>query len=318
MLGIVIKSTGKSYWVRTSSGQVKECKVKGKFRLQGIRSTNPVAVGDRVQIEETGSSPLCFITQIEERRNYIIRKASNLSKQTHILAANLDLALLVVTVAQPHTTTTFIDRFLASAEAYNVPAALVFNKIDILSDQEQQQMEQLAQVYQRMDYTVAKISALTNVGIQPLRNLLKDKLTLLCGHSGVGKSTLLNLLVPQAHAKTAQISPTHLTGTHTTTRSTLYDLPFGGALIDIPGIKGFGTFNIQSNEVTLYFRDIFNLSRKCRFRGCTHTHEPGCAVIKALQTNPPQLAASRYNSYLSILDDQNQTKYRNPDHPHAT
>lgn len=318
MLGIVIKSTGKSYWVRTSSGQVKECKVKGKFRLQGIRSTNPVAIGDCVQFEETPNSPLCFITKIEERRNYIIRKASNLSKQSHILAANLDLALLIVTVAQPHTTTTFIDRFLASAEAYNVPVVLVFNKIDILSEQEQLQMEQLAQVYRKMDYTVVKISALTNIGIQSLQYLLKDKMTLLCGHSGVGKSTLLNQLVPQAHAKTAQISPAHLTGTHTTTHSTLYDLPFGGALIDIPGVKGFGTFNIQPSEVSLYFRDIFNLSRECRFRGCTHTHEPGCAVINALQTDSPQLASSRYNSYLSILNDQNQDKYRSTDHPHVT
>ena len=284
-----------------------ECKVKGNFRLRGIRSTNPVAVGDGVSLTESDGSP-AFITDIDDRRNYIVRKASNLSKQSHILAANVDLALLVVTVARPETSLTFIDRFLASAEAYRVPAALAFNKMDDLDAAERQTAADEMALYAAIGYPCFALSALTGEGTGALTDLLRDKTTLLAGHSGVGKSTLLNLLVPDADARTAAISEAHQTGMHTTTFSALYDLPGGGALIDIPGIKGFGTFDMERGEVAHYFRDLFALSADCRFYNCTHTHEPGCAVLHALDEG--RLAPSRYQSYLSMLEDKDEAKYR--------
>ena len=308
MPGIVIKSTGSWYLVRTDDGRAVECKVKGNFRLRGIRSTNPVAVGDGVTIAEIEDQEAAFITEIDERKNYIIRKASNLSKQSHILAANIDLALLVVTIARPETSTTFIDRFLASAEAYRVPVCIAFNKIDDLQPEEQELMDYYRLLYSDIGYRCFCISALENQGIDELAAELKDKTTLLAGHSGVGKSTLLNQLIPEAHVRTAEISEAHGTGMHTTTFSELFELPDGGAVIDIPGIKGFGTFNMEPEEVAHYFRDIFKISADCRFSNCTHTHEPGCAVLQALEEH--RLAPSRYTSYLSMLEDKDESKYR--------
>lgn len=310
MHGKVIRNTGSSYIVRTDDGQDVECRVKGNFRLRGIRSTNPVAVGDDVTVQPpTGQGEVVgYITEIDERRNYIIRRASNLSKQSHILAANVDLALLVVTVARPETTTTFIDRFLASAEAYRVPVCLVFNKMDDLNDEERERVDYLTAVYTEVGYDCHAVSAVTGEGLDELERAMTDKVCLLAGHSGVGKSTLLNRLVPTAHARTAEVSEAHGTGMHTTTFSQLYDLPRGGCVIDIPGIKGFGTFNIEPEEVAHYFRDIFRISADCRFNNCTHTHEPGCAVLAALEAH--QLAPSRYASYLSMMEDKDEGKYR--------
>ncbi len=308
MHGTVIRNTGSWYVVRTDDGRQVKCKVKGNFRLRGIRSTNPVAVGDRVTLgpEEGG---IAYITELSERRNCIVRKASNLSKQSHVLAANVDAALLIATVARPVTTTTFIDRFLASAEAYGVPAMLAFNKTDELDDTTRPAAEALAHTYRAIGYDCFPISALTGDGLEALTQALAGKTVLLAGHSGVGKSTLLNRLVPGAGARTASISEAHQTGQHTTTFSEMYDLPGGdGALIDIPGIKGFGTFDMVPAEVGHYFRDIFALSRGCRFHNCTHTHEPGCAVREALDEG--RLAASRYASYLGMLDDKDEAKYR--------
>lgn len=306
MHGTVIRSTGSWYVVRTDDGHEVECKVKGNFRLRGIRSTSPVAVGDGVSVVQQAGG--AYITDIDERRNCIVRKASNLSKQSHVLAANVDAALLVVTVARPVTTTTFIDRFLASAEAYGVPALLAINKADELDAAERATAEELMALYRPMGYACHAVSALTGSGLDALRDDLAGRTTLLAGHSGVGKSTLLNRLVPEAHTRTASISEAHQTGMHTTTFSALYDLPGGGALIDIPGIKGFGTFNIEPAEVGHYFRDIFALSADCRFHNCTHTHEPGCAVRRALDEG--RLAPSRYISYLSMLEDKDEAKYR--------
>lgn len=313
MHGKVIKSTGSWYVVRTDDGRLVECKVKGNFRLRGIRSTNPVAVGDGVSIKlqtvEEGKEVVAFITEIDERSNYIIRKASNLSKQSHILASNVDMALLVVTIARPETTTTFIDRFLASAEAYRVPVCIAFNKVDDLTDDEKQILNYWQALYTDIGYSCFCISALKGEGIEGLRNVLHNKTTLLAGHSGVGKSTLLNLLIPDANMRTAHVSDAYGTGMHTTTFSELFEFPdHGGALIDVPGVKGFGTFNIEPEEVAHYFRDIFRISENCRFSNCTHTHEPGCAVLQALEDH--RLAPSRYASYLSMMEDKEEGKYR--------
>lgn len=308
MHGLVIKNTGSFYLVRTDDGRAVECKVKGNFRLRGIRSTNPVAVGDGVTIRQAEGEQVAFITEIDDRRNYIVRKASNLSKQSHILAANIDLALLVVTIARPDTSTTFIDRFLASAEAYRVPVCIAFNKTDDLNEEEQATLDYWEQIYSSIGYPCHRISALRGEGTDALAAQLKSRTTLLAGHSGVGKSTLLNLLIPDAHARTAHISDAHGTGMHTTTFSELFELPEGGALIDIPGIKGFGTFNMEPEEVAHYFRDIFAISADCRFNNCTHTHEPGCAVLAALENH--ELAPSRYASYLSMMEDKEEGKYR--------
>ena len=314
MHGIVIRNTGSSYIVRTDDGTLCECKVKGNFRIKGIRTTNPVAVGDGVTVTEApakakkGAEEFSWITAIDDRRNYIIRKASNLSKQSHILAANIDVALLIVTIARPETNTTFIDRFLASAEAYRVPAVIVFNKVDDLTEEERQMMDYLTIVYREIGYEVHHISALNGEGIDALRQTLAGKTTLLAGNSGVGKSTLINFLIPGAKARTSEISEAHGTGMHTTTFSQLYEIAEGGALIDIPGIKGFGTFDMEPEEVGHYFREIFEIGRECRFSNCTHTHEPGCAVLDALEAH--KIAPSRYQSYLSMLDDKDEGKYR--------
>ena len=309
MKGLVIKNTGSWYTVRTDDGQLLDCKVKGNFRIKGIRSTNPVAVGDRVTVNEEG-----WITDIEDRRNYIIRKSINLSKQSHILAANVDQALLVVTVVRPETSTTFIDRFLASAEAYRVPVVLVFNKTDLLDDDLRRYQQMMVTLYETIGYECRQISAGTGDGIDELRPLLEGKITLLSGNSGVGKSTLINRLVPGANLRTAEISDAHQTGQHTTTFSEMIPLKansqelIASYLIDTPGIKGFGTFDMEREELTSYFREIFEFSKQCRFSDCTHTHEPGCAVLKAVEDH--YIAQSRYQSYLSMLEDKDENKYR--------
>ena len=302
MKGIVIKNTGSWYTVQTDDGQLLDCKVKGNFRLRGIRSTNPVAVGDRVCVSEGN-----FITEIEDRRNYIIRKSINLSKQSHIIAANVDQALLVVTVNRPQTNTTFIDRFLASAEAYRVPVVLIFNKTDLLDDDEKHYQQMLIHLYETVGYECRAISAETGDGIDELLPMLQGKITLLSGNSGVGKSTIINRLVPGVNLRTAEISDAHQMGQHTTTFSEMIPLSEGW-LIDTPGIKGFGTFDMEPEELTSYFKEIFRFSKDCRFSNCTHTHEPGCAVLQALENH--YIAQSRYQSYLSMLNDKDDSKYR--------
>lgn len=314
MKGLVIKNTGYWYTVLTDEGGTVDCKIKGNFRLKGIRSTNPVAVGDRVTIQPNQEGT-AFITDIEDRRNYIIRKSQNLSKQSHILAANVDQAVLVVTINYPETSTTFIDRFLASAEAYSVPVILVFNKRDLLSPEELHYQDMMMQLYDTVGYHCLSISATENIGIDELKALLHGKITLFSGNSGVGKSTLLNAILPGANLRTSEISDAHNTGMHTTTFSEMLPLPennteSGGWVIDTPGIKGFGTFDMEPEEICSYFKEIFRFSKDCRFNNCTHTHEPGCAVIQAIEDH--YIAMSRYNSYLSMLNDKEERKYRAP------
>ncbi|WP_297244725.1 ribosome small subunit-dependent GTPase A [uncultured Prevotella sp.] len=306
-VGMVIKNTGSWYTVLTDGGSTVDCKIKGNFRLKGIRSTNPVAVGDRVEIirNQEGTA---FITSICDRRNYIIRKSSNLSKQSHIIAANVDQAFLIVTVDYPQTSTTFIDRFLASAEAYNVPVTIIFNKVDLFKGDEERYLDMMVNLYETVGYTCLKVSAETEEGLQQLLPLLEGKITLFSGNSGVGKSTLLNKIVPGAELRTAEISDAHNTGMHTTTFSEMLSLGDGGWVIDTPGIKGFGTFNMEPEEICGYFKEIFRFSKDCRFSNCTHTHEPGCAVRQAVEDH--YIAESRYASYLSMLDDKEEGKYR--------
>ena len=310
MKGLVVKNTGSWYTVRTDDGQLLDCKIKGNFRLKGIRTTNPVAVGDRVEVSlpptpsDRGGA---WITEIEDRRNYIIRKSINLSKQSHIIAANVDQAFLIVTVANPQTSTTFIDRFLASAEAYRVPVVLIFNKTDLLNEDALRYQQAVVNLYETIGYECRQVSAETGEGIDDLRPMLEGKITLLSGNSGVGKSTLINRLVPGANLRTAELSDAYNMGMHTTTFSEMIPLT-SGYLIDTPGIKGFGTFDMEPEEITGYFKDIFHFSKDCRFSNCTHTHEPGCAVLKAVEDH--YIAESRYQSYLSMLDDKEEGKYR--------
>lgn len=307
MKGLVVKNTGSWYTVRTNEGYDVESKIKGSFRLKGIRTTNPVAVGDRVEIEENREGT-AFITAIEDRKNYIIRRASNLSKQAHIIAANVDQAMLIVTVNYPITTTIFIDRFLATAEAYRVPVKLVFNKIDRYDSDDKEYLQGLIQLYTTIGYPCSMLSAEREDGLEALKADLKGKITVLSGHSGVGKSTIINKLIPGISLWTGDISEYHNKGMHTTTFSEMVALPEGGYLIDTPGIKGFGTIDMEEAEISHYFPEIFKISADCRFNNCTHRHEPGCAVLKAVSNH--YISESRYRSYLSILDDKEESKYR--------
>lgn len=293
--------------MKTDEGKLVECKIKGNFRLKGIRSTNPVAVGDYVQIilNQEGTA---FISEIEDRKNYIIRRSSNLSKQSHILAANLDQCMLIVTVNYPETTTIFIDRFLASAEAYRIPVKLIFNKIDVYDEDDLHYMDSLIHLYTTIGYPCLKVSARTGEGIDAVREELKDKISLFSGHSGVGKSTLINAILPELDIKTGEISTYHNKGMHTTTFSEMFPLPDGGYIIDTPGIKGFGTFDMEEEEIGHYFPEIFKFSADCRFNNCTHRHEPGCAVRQAVEEH--YISESRYASYLNMLEDKEEGKYR--------
>lgn len=307
MKGLVIKNTGSWYLVKTDEGQCIECKVKGNFRLKGIRSTNPVAVGDRVHII-LNPAGTAFISEIEDRKNYIIRRASNLSKQSHILAANLDQCMLVVTVNYPETSTTFIDRFLASAEAYRIPVHLVFNKTDAYQADDLRYLDALVHLYTTIGYPCHKVSALTGDGMDALKAQLSGRITLFSGNSGVGKSTLINAILPDADARTGEISAVHNKGMHTTTFSEMYPIDGHSYLIDTPGIKGFGTFDMEAEEIGHYFPEIFRESAHCRYGNCTHRHEPGCAVLQAVAEQ--RISQSRYTSYLSMLDDKEEKKYR--------
>lgn len=339
MQGLVVKNTGSWYTVLADDGRRYEAKARGKLRLRGLRTTNPVAIGDRVEFTPTDDA--AFITAIQDRKNYVIRRATNLSKQSHIIAANVDQCLLIVTLTQPETSTTFIDRFLASAEAYRIPVVIVFNKTDLLTEPDRQVwLRALTDLYRRIGYTVLHTSALTGQGMEALGQTLGGKVTLLSGNSGVGKSSLINYLFPSLHLRTGEVSEAYQTGRHTTTFSQMFPLPHSGEgsppkrgepegtegsrqgtlspieesrqgagfLIDTPGIKGFGTFDMEPQEVGHYFRELFAASAHCRFRGCTHTHEPGCAVREAIDNGT--IALSRYNSYLSMLNDKDEDRYR--------
>ncbi len=307
MQGTVVKSSGSVYGVRAMDGSLIECRVKGNFRLKGIRSTNPVAVGDHVRydVRDDGTA---YIVEILERKNYIVRKASNLSKQSHILAANLDLCFLIVTISHPATATTFIDRFLAAAEAYRVPVVLVFNKIDIYGSSEREELEYLTALYSSIGYRCLHTSATDNVGIDALKEMMRGKVSLLAGNSGVGKSSLVNAIAPVIAARVGEISRTHDTGMHTTTYTEMFEFMPQSYIVDTPGVKGFGTYDMEVEEISHYFVEFFELSKDCRYGNCTHTHEPGCAVLKALEDG--RLAPSRYQSYLSMLEDKDEGKYR--------
>lgn len=310
--GLVIKSTGSWYTVEDENGETFECKIKGKFRIKGIKNTNPVAVGDRVgftlqQVSaDEKEAKIGLITAISERKNYIIRRSINLSKQAHIIAANIDQAVLVVTMNFPVTTTTFIDRYLASAEAYRIPVLIVFNKVDRYNSEQKEKMNQLKNLYEQIGYKCLVTSAKSGLGMNELEEALKDKTNVVNGHSGVGKSTLINFLQPGLNLKTMEISDSHQTGKHTTTYSELFKLNFGGYIIDTPGIKAFGVLEMEPWEISHYFVEIFKVSENCQYNNCSHTHEPGCAVKFAVENG--EIATSRFISYLGLLE--NDEKYR--------
>lgn len=312
--GLVVKSTGSWYTVEGEDGVLYQCKVKGNFRIKGIKSTNPVAVGDHVNFiiqpsaENDTADKVGLINSVEDRKNYIVRRSPNLSKQSHIIAANIDQAVLVVTLKYPVTTTTFIDRYLASAEAYSIPVLLVFNKTDIYTAEQREVMRSLIDLYENIDYNCITASAKTLNGIEDLKQAIQDKTNVINGHSGVGKSTIINIFEPSLKLKTAEISESYKTGKHTTTYTTLYKMSFGGYIIDTPGIKGFGMLHMEPWEISHYFREIFEYSKNCQYNNCSHTHEPKCAVKEAIEE--AKIAESRYISYLGLLEKDD--KYRKP------
>lgn len=302
--GVVVKSTGSWYRVRLGDGREVDCRMRGKFRTEGIRTTNPLSVGDIVEVEENNEGYV--VIGIEKRKNYIIRKSTNLSKESHIIAANVDMALLIATVNHPITSPVFIDRFLVTAEAYNIPAVLVFNKTDLYDAEDWDMLGGLMAIYRKIGYSCYAVSAATGENVEPVRKLLKDKITVLSGVSGVGKSSLINRIEPGLDLKTATISDTHDSGKHTTTFAEMFPLQEGGYIIDTPGLRSFGIIDIGKEELSHYFPEIFAQSKNCRFYNCTHTHEPGCAVREAVEEN--EISESRYLSYLGMMEESG--KYR--------
>ncbi len=306
MKGVVIKSTGSWYTVRGEDNQIYDCRIRGKFRIKGIKSTNPIAVGDRVGFEEDQGSYV--IHQLEKRDNYIIRKSINLSKQTHIIAANVDQALLFVTLKMPETSLEFIDRFLISAEAYHIPVKIVFNKIDIYNEKDMTQLRNTKKIYENVGYECIEVSAEKNINLDEIREILKDKISMLSGHSGVGKSTLINQLDDNLELKTLAISEANKSGMHTTTFAEMHPLIFGGDIIDTPGIKGFGVVDLAEVNISHYFPEMMKRLSECKFNNCIHVNEPGCAIKDAVDNG--EIAPSRYLSYLSIIEDDKEESYR--------
>ncbi|MDO9261730.1 MAG: ribosome small subunit-dependent GTPase A [Flavobacteriaceae bacterium] len=306
MQGIVTKSTGSWYVVRTEVGQYTPCRIRGKFRMEGIKSTNPVAVGDVVDFELEPQKETGVINKIHPRKNYIIRKSVNLSKQTHIIAANIDQAFLLITIANPVTMTSFIERFIATAEAYSIPVILLFNKVDSYTEIQLQELEQLKDIYEDIGYECIDISAVTGRNVGLVKELMKDQVSLFSGHSGVGKSTLINLIEPTLNLKTTIVSVQSGQGQHTTTFAEMFELSFGGFIIDTPGIKGFGVVDFEKQEVSDYFPEIFHFKQYCKFNNCLHLEEPGCAVLEAVEQD--EIAFSRYRSYVQLLE--NDDNYR--------
>lgn len=300
MQGIVTKSTGSWYIVRQESGQYTSCRIRGKFRMEGIKSTNPVSVGDVVDFELEPQKETGVIVKIHPRKNYIIRRSVNLSKQTHIIAANIDQAFLLITVANPVTMTSFIDRFIATAEAYAIPVILLFNKVDSYNELQLEEMGALKAVYEAIGYACIEVSAITGKNVELVKELMQDQVSLFSGHSGVGKSTLINLIEPSLHLKTTIISAQSGQGQHTTTFAEMFELSFGGFIIDTPGIKGFGVVEFEKQEVGDYFPEIFQYKQHCKFNNCLHVEEPGCAVLEALEND--EIAFSRYRSYVQMLE----------------
>ena len=306
MTGIVYKSTGSWYFVKSEEGDLYQCRIKGKFRIKGIKSTNPIAVGDSVEfdIETKGDEEIGVIKLIHERTNYIVRKSVNLSKQTQIIASNIDLAFLLITINNPPTLTTFIDRFLVTAQAYSIKVILVFNKIDSYKEEEKGEIAYLKDIYETIGYTCVEVSAIKNINLDTIKNLMKGKTSLFSGHSGVGKTTLLNALEPGLNLKTKQISNQHQQGQHTTTFAEMFDLSFNAKIIDTPGIKGFGVVAIEKEELGDYFTEFFALKSACKFHNCIHVNEPQCAVKEALEDE--KVSWSRYKSYLQILEGEEE------------
>ncbi|RYJ43432.1 ribosome small subunit-dependent GTPase A [Flavobacterium beibuense] len=306
MTGLVYKSTGSWYTVKTEEGHFYECRIKGKFRIQGIKSTNPVAVGDVVDLEldETSDATTGTINNIHERKNYIIRKSVNLSKQVHIIASNIDTLFLLVTINNPVTTTSFIDRFLVTAEAYGIEAVIVFNKIDTFNEESLDEQLYLQYIYSSIGYKCLRVSAIEDKGIEELREMMKDKISMFSGHSGVGKSTLINKLQPSLNLKTKEISEQHSQGQHTTTFAEMFDLDFGAKIIDTPGIRGFGVVDMAKDELGDYFPEFFELKDQCKFNNCLHKNEPFCAVKEALEND--EIAWSRYKSYIQMLEGEDE------------
>lgn len=305
--GIVIKSTGSRYRVLYGDGNVVDCTIKGKFRVRELKNTNPLAVGDRVLFEFEPGRGSGIITELLDRKNYILRKASNLSKQSQIIAANIDHVFLMVTISYPETPVEFIDRFLITAEAYRIPASLIINKTDLYNQEEEARMERLISIYEMIGYKCFRISVKNKTGLDSLATLMKDKISLIAGNSGVGKTTLLNTFNPALKLKTEEISDYHRQGKHITTFPEMHPMPFGGYLIDSPGIRGFGVVDMDRNEIYHFFPEIFRISKECRFYNCLHLDEPGCAVRNAVETG--DIDPLRYRSYLNILEDDN-SKYR--------